>query len=122
MWLHFNKINECKISITHILETRVYIYLLVFSFCHLSPLQTSQCDSRGVVGWEAVDALAAYLVGLNRTITALSAKEEVDIVHLYTALHAMDKKPSRYKIIIILYTKFKHTFHGMKHMDVSFTI
>lgn len=74
------------------------------------------------MGWEAVDALAAYLVGLNRTITALSAKEEVDIVHLYTALHAMDKKPSRYKIIIILYTKFKHTFHGMKHMDVSFTI
>ncbi|KAK7162497.1 hypothetical protein R3I93_006725 [Phoxinus phoxinus] len=58
--------------------------------------ETSQCDSRGVVGWEAVDALAAYLVGLNRTITALSAKEEADIVHLYTALHAMDKKPSRY--------------------------
>ncbi|CAM4652081.1 unnamed protein product [Leuciscus chuanchicus] len=63
--------------------------------------ETSQCDSRGVVGWEAVDALAAYLVGLNRTITALSAKEEADIVHLYTALHAMDKKPSRYKIVII---------------------
>jgi len=49
------------------------------------------------VGWEAVDALAAYLVGLNRTITALSAKEEADIVHLYKALHAMDKAPSRYK-------------------------
>ncbi|XP_039530313.1 uncharacterized protein LOC120480957 [Pimephales promelas] len=58
--------------------------------------ETSQCDSRGVVGWEAVDALAAYLVGLNRTITALSAKEETDIVHLYTALHAIDKTPSRY--------------------------
>uniref|UniRef100_A0AAV2LSA0 Uncharacterized protein n=1 Tax=Knipowitschia caucasica TaxID=637954 RepID=A0AAV2LSA0_KNICA len=42
--------------------------------------KTSQCDSRGVVGWESVDALAAYLVGLNRTTTALSAKEEADIV------------------------------------------
>ncbi|KAK0152989.1 hypothetical protein N1851_005364 [Merluccius polli] len=58
--------------------------------------QTSQCDSRGIVGWDAVDALSAYLVGLNRTITALSAKEEADIVHLYTALHAMDQKPSSY--------------------------
>ncbi|KAE8292620.1 hypothetical protein D5F01_LYC09992 [Larimichthys crocea] len=58
--------------------------------------ETSQSDSRGVVGWEAVDALAAYLVDLNRTITALSVKEEADIVRLYTALHAMDKAPSRY--------------------------
>ncbi|KAK0155426.1 hypothetical protein N1851_002228 [Merluccius polli] len=57
---------------------------------------TSQCDSRGIVGWDAVDALSAYLVGLNRTITALSAKEEADIVHLYTSLHAMDQKPSSY--------------------------
>ena len=32
----YNKINECKISIAHILETRVYIYLLVFSFSLLS--------------------------------------------------------------------------------------
>uniref|UniRef100_A0AAV2J5X8 Uncharacterized protein n=1 Tax=Knipowitschia caucasica TaxID=637954 RepID=A0AAV2J5X8_KNICA len=47
-----------------------------------NPSQTSQCDSRGVVGWESVDALAAYLVGLNRTTTALSAKEEADIVLL----------------------------------------
>lgn len=54
------------------------------------------------MGWEAVDSLAAYLVGLNRTITALSAKEEADIVRLYTALHAMDKAPSKYKIVIIL--------------------
>ncbi|XP_038137046.1 uncharacterized protein LOC119780874 [Cyprinodon tularosa] len=58
--------------------------------------ETSQRDSRGVVVWDAVDALAAYLVDLNRTITALSAKEETDIVHLYTALNAMDKAPSRY--------------------------
>ena len=61
------------------------------------------------MGWDAVDALSAYLVGLNRTITALSAKDEADIVHLFTALHAMDKKPSRYKIVIILYTRIKHT-------------
>ncbi|XP_030205935.1 uncharacterized protein LOC115538683, partial [Gadus morhua] len=58
--------------------------------------ETSQCDSRGVVGWDAVDNLAGYLVGLNRTITALSMKEEADIVQLYTALHDMDKKHSSY--------------------------
>ena len=63
--------------------------------CFFFTFQTSQRDARGVVGWEAVDALAAYLVGLNRTITALSAKEEVDIVQLYTALLAMDKAPSK---------------------------
>lgn len=56
----------------------------------------SQCDSRGVLGWEAVDALATYLVGLNRTITALSSQEEANIVQLYMALHAMDKVPSKY--------------------------
>ncbi|XP_059895233.1 uncharacterized protein LOC132448177 [Gadus macrocephalus] len=61
-----------------------------------SVTETSQCDSRGVPGWDAVDALAAYLLALNRTITALSAKEEADIVRLYAALHAMDRKPSRY--------------------------
>ncbi|CAL8340966.1 unnamed protein product [Boreogadus saida] len=58
--------------------------------------ETSQCDSRGVVGWDAVDNLAGYLVGLDRTITALSLKEEADIVQLYTALHDMDKKHSSY--------------------------
>ncbi|XP_057715461.1 uncharacterized protein LOC130931029 isoform X2 [Corythoichthys intestinalis] len=57
--------------------------------------ETSQCDSRGVVGWEAVDALASYFVNLNRTMTALSTREEMDIVRLYTALHDMDKAPSR---------------------------
>ncbi|CAL8372051.1 unnamed protein product [Arctogadus glacialis] len=59
-------------------------------------IHTSQCDSRGVVGWDAVDNLAGYLVGLNRTITALSLKEEADIVQLYTALHDMDKKHLSY--------------------------
>ncbi|XP_062305991.1 uncharacterized protein LOC134010140 [Osmerus eperlanus] len=58
--------------------------------------QNSRCDSRGVLGWDAVDDLAAYLVGLNRTITALSSKEEADIVHLYMALPAMDKEPLRF--------------------------
>lgn len=92
--------------------------MLVFSFSPFSPslllitFQTSQCDSRGVPGWEAVDALAAYLVDLNRTITALSVKEEAAIVQLYTALHAMDKAPSKYKIVIILSTRINHTFHG----------
>ncbi|KAG7224678.1 hypothetical protein INR49_011432, partial [Caranx melampygus] len=57
--------------------------------------QTGQCDLRGVVGWEAADALAAYLVGLNWTITAFSVKEEAYIIHLYKSLHAMDKAPLR---------------------------
>lgn len=48
------------------------------------------------MGWEAVDALAAYLVGLNRTITALSLQEEAEIVRLYMALNPMDKVPSKY--------------------------
>lgn len=71
-----------------------------FFFFSLFPFQTSQCDSRGVAGWEAFEALAAYLVGLNRTITAFSAKEEADIFNLCTALHAMNKAPSRYATVI----------------------
>ncbi|XP_056456676.1 uncharacterized protein LOC130390633 [Gadus chalcogrammus] len=78
-----------------------------------SVTETSQCDSRGVPGWDAVDALAAYLLALNRTITALSAKEEADIVRLYAALHAMDRKPSRYKIVIIIITP-KLNIHSME--------
>ena len=58
--------------------------------------QNSRSDSRGVLAWDAVEDLAAYLVGLNRTITALSSKEEADIVHLYMALPAMDKEPVRF--------------------------
>lgn len=58
--------------------------------------QSVRCDARGVLGWEAVDALAENLVGLNRTITALSSQEEAKIVHLYMALNPMDKMPSKY--------------------------
>ena len=87
--------------------------MLVFSFS-LITFQTSQCDSRGVPGWDAVDALAAYLLELNRTITALSAKEEADIVRLYAALHAMDRKPSRYKIVIIIIITPKLNIHSME--------
>ena len=59
MWLHFNKINECKISIAHILETRVYIYLLGFSFSHLSifrPANVTQgalWDGMRLLTWQA---------------------------------------------------------------------
>lgn len=111
MWLNVNKIHECKISIAHIIRNKSEHSFACFFFFSLITFQTSQCDSRGVVGWESVDALGAYLVGLNRTITALSGKEEADIVHLYTALHDMDKAPSRYKIVIIMYTIIIHTFH-----------
>lgn len=79
---------QCKII------TTAYIYWTVFGV--FLNFQTTQCDSRGVLGWEAVDALAAYLVGLNRMITALSSQEEANIVQLYMALHTMDKVP--YKI------------------------
>ncbi|KAF4076809.1 hypothetical protein AMELA_G00219380, partial [Ameiurus melas] len=55
-------------------------------------------DSRGVPGWEAVDNLAEYLVGLNRTITALSTTEISQIVRLYSCLHAIDQSPTKYSL------------------------
>lgn len=72
-------------------------------FFFLITFQTSQCDSRG---WAAVDALAAYLVGLDLTNTAMSATEEADVVHLYTALHAMNKAPSGYKMVFIYFVHY----------------
>ncbi|MED6256064.1 hypothetical protein ATANTOWER_019118, partial [Ataeniobius toweri] len=57
---------------------------------------TTRCDSRGFPGWEAIDNLAEYLLSLNRTITALSNTEMAEIMQLYSALHAMDKRPSKY--------------------------
>ncbi len=73
----------------------VYIYWLwLYFFYQLFRVHSG--DSRGVFGWEAVDALAGYLVCLNRTITALSSQEEADIVQLYMALACMDKVPSKY--------------------------
>ncbi|KAK0139240.1 hypothetical protein N1851_024171 [Merluccius polli] len=46
----------------------------------VTPSPDTKCDGRGVAGWEAVDALAGYLVGLNRTITALSNAEVAEIL------------------------------------------
>ncbi len=89
----------CKVKIyACTIQNNYYnsIYLLDCGCLFFLNFQSAQCDSRGVLGWEAVDALAAYLVGLNRTITALSSQEEADIVQLYMALHAMDKVPSKY--------------------------
>ena len=60
--------------------------------------QNIRCDSRGVLGWEAVDDLAKYLVQLNRTITALSVVETDEIVRLYSKLHQMDKQPTTYSL------------------------
>lgn len=57
-----------------------------------------QCDSRGFPGWEAVDNLAEYLLNLSRTITALSTTEVAEILRLYSALHAIDKRPSKYTL------------------------
>ncbi|MEQ2189803.1 hypothetical protein GOODEAATRI_029126, partial [Goodea atripinnis] len=59
---------------------------------------TTRCDSRGFPGWEAIDNLAEYLLSLNRTITALSTTEVAKIMQLYSALHAMDKRPSKYTL------------------------
>ncbi|KAK2920520.1 hypothetical protein Q8A73_000005 [Channa argus] len=63
------------------------------------PTGFTRCDYSGFLGWETVDDLAAYLVGMNRMITALATKEEGDIVCLYTALHPMDKAPTKYSQI-----------------------
>lgn len=45
-----------------------------------------------------MDNLAAYLVGLNRTITALSAAEIEEIKRLYTLLDDADKAPMEYSL------------------------
>ncbi|XP_039655399.1 uncharacterized protein LOC120558453 [Perca fluviatilis] len=58
----------------------------------------SRCDPRGIPGWEAVDALAGYLVSLNRTITALSNSEIVEILRLYSSLDPIDKSPTKYSM------------------------
>ncbi|KAL7375258.1 hypothetical protein ABVT39_014421 [Epinephelus coioides] len=58
----------------------------------------SRCDPRGIPGWEAVDALAGYLVSLNRTITALSNTETAEILRLYSCLDPIDKSPTKYSL------------------------
>lgn len=45
-----------------------------------------------------MDNLAAYLVGLNRTITALSAAEVEEIKRLYILLNDADKAPMEYAL------------------------
>lgn len=60
--------------------------------------QDSRCDPRGIPGWEAVNALAAYLVSLNRTITALSNSEIAEILRLYSCLDPIDKSPTKYSL------------------------
>ncbi|CAL8256803.1 unnamed protein product [Arctogadus glacialis] len=65
---------------------------------HDLTLQDSRCDARGIAGWEAVDALAGYLVGLNRTITALSNGEVAEILRLYAFLNFFDQTPTRYTL------------------------
>ncbi|XP_076577715.1 uncharacterized protein LOC143314537 [Chaetodon auriga] len=58
----------------------------------------SRCDPEGIPGWEAVDALAGYLVSLNRTITALSNSEIAEILRLYSCLDPIDKSPTKYTL------------------------
>ncbi|XP_078571514.1 uncharacterized protein LOC144859102 [Branchiostoma floridae x Branchiostoma japonicum] len=59
--------------------------------------QESQYDARGVPGWEAVDNLAAYLLCLDLSATALSAAEANNIVALYAKLSDCDKGATKYK-------------------------
>ena len=49
-------------------------------------------DGRQLIG----RALAGYLVGLNRTITALSNGEVAEILRLYAFLNVYDQTPTRY--------------------------
>lgn len=60
--------------------------------------QDSQCDPRGIPRWEAVDALAGYLVSLNWTITALSNTVIADILRLYSCLDPINKSPTKYSL------------------------
>ena len=55
-------------------------------------------DSRGFPGWEAVDALASYLVDLDLSATALTTAETNNIVSLYNKLHTRDKSPTKYSV------------------------
>ncbi|XP_038077536.1 uncharacterized protein LOC119745321 [Patiria miniata] len=66
-----------------------------------SPPEDIRPDSRGLRGWGAVDNLAKFLVGLNRTITNTEAEE---VVRLYGKLEAMDRSPVKYS----LKTKKRH--------------
>ena len=59
-------------------------------------LQETCCDSRGLPGWEAVDNLSAFLLNLNRIITAFSTEEEDEVIALYSSLNRLDKKPTKY--------------------------
>jgi hypothetical protein len=63
----------------------------------LSSFQGTKYDARGLPGWDAVDNLSAYLVGLNRTATALSVHEAEEVVRLYSQLAVMDKSAIKYK-------------------------
>ncbi|KAL1265138.1 hypothetical protein QQF64_003165 [Cirrhinus molitorella] len=60
-----------------------------------------QGASRWNISWahQAVDMSGpGYLVSLNRTITALSTNEIVEILRLYSFLHAIDQSPSKYSL------------------------
>jgi hypothetical protein len=53
--------------------------------------QGSSLDSRGRPGWEAVDALAGYLLSLDYTATALTADQEKRIEELFNRLLPQDQ-------------------------------
>ncbi|XP_078657398.1 uncharacterized protein LOC144903286 isoform X1 [Branchiostoma floridae x Branchiostoma belcheri] len=59
--------------------------------------QGSRDDAQGVPGWDAVDNLAAYLLSLDLSATALSAAEAKNIVALYAKLSDCDKGVTKYK-------------------------
>ena len=65
-------------------------------FKHYVLSQDDCVDSRGFPGWDAVDNLAAYLITLDTTKTALSNEDAVRIVELYNKLCNYDKSPTKY--------------------------
>ena len=67
-----------------------------FKLFHSVNVTVIHIDSRGQPGWESVDALAKYLVALDRSKTALSASEAKRIVALFKELHEVDKAPIKY--------------------------
>ena len=62
-------------------------------------------DARGVPGWEAVDNLAAYLLSLDLSATALSAAEANNIVAPNCLTVTREQQNTRGRLSRVLYVR-----------------
>ena len=59
-------------------------------------LQEKSVDWRGIPGWGEVDALSAYLLELNTSVTSLTESQTDRIVELYRKLQEFDKGATKF--------------------------